>query len=188
LIFRVIATENDKKWFERMLGGIFEGANKSDFSDAKVLHTIKNIPEVYNSIALETPACCRYVRYRSPYEGYGNVSEIAFSNTNGDKIQGVYIGSPGSWNNQGNTGDKAIDNDITTFYDVAEGSGAWTGLDMKQPHKISTIHYTPRLDCFGVYKGHEYELFYWDKEGWKSFGKQTASGTELMFRAPQYSL
>jgi hypothetical protein len=188
LTFRVIATDDDKKWFDRMVGGVFEGAGKSDFSDAKTIYTIKNMPDVYNDIVLKTPVSYRYVRYKSPDGSYGNVSEIAFSNTNGDKIQGVHIGSSGSWNNQGATGNKAIDNDLTTFYNAAEENGAWTGLDMKQPHKIATIHYTPRLNGFGVYKGHEYELFYWNKDGWKSFGKQTASGTELMFRVPQNSL
>ena len=32
---------------ERLIGGRFEGANKHDFSDAELLHEIKEAPEPY---------------------------------------------------------------------------------------------------------------------------------------------
>jgi hypothetical protein len=61
-------------WCKRMLHGVFEGANCSDFSDATTLYTIKELPKMrYNTVTLNTKDHFRYVRYLSPDEGYCNV-------------------------------------------------------------------------------------------------------------------
>ncbi len=68
-------------WASRMVGGVFEGANARDFSDAVTLHKITVAPPegVMTDVALGTAAgLYRYVRYVSPVDGYCNVSEIAF--------------------------------------------------------------------------------------------------------------
>jgi M6 family metalloprotease-like protein len=64
-------------------------------------------------------------------------------NSTGTKIQGTVIGTTGSWNNYGNTRDKAFDGDINTYFD-ANQSVAWTGLTLATEHKVTVIRYVPR--------------------------------------------
>jgi len=64
----------------RMVGGIFQGANQADFSDAVTLFIITTQPAtgVFTSASITNPAGFRYVRYLSPNGGYGNVAELEF--------------------------------------------------------------------------------------------------------------
>jgi poly(hydroxyalkanoate) depolymerase family esterase len=64
----------------RMVGGVFQGANKSDFSDAATLYTVGTQPAtgVFTSASLTNTAAFRYVRYLSPSGGWGNVAELEF--------------------------------------------------------------------------------------------------------------
>jgi hypothetical protein len=188
LTFSIIKPDYDRPWFFRMLNGVFEGANKPDFSDAKVLHTVKKMPELYNRVRLSGKHSYRYVRYKSPENGCCNVAEVEFLGSSGKKLEGVHIGTTGSFASYGQTGDKAFDGNIATFYDAAEGSGAWTGLDLGEQQKITAIRYMPRVEGHGVYDGHEYELFCWDRDSWKSLDKQTAAGEAVAFRAPAAAL
>ncbi|MDR1122171.1 MAG: hypothetical protein LBM08_14855 [Dysgonamonadaceae bacterium] len=186
-----IDPDNDiSRWLQRMHHGIFEGANQSDFSDAKALHTIDHLPGMlYNDVILRMPASYRYVRYKSPEGGSCNVSEIEFYGSEGEKLSGTPIGTPGAWNNSNRTCDKAFDGDITTFYDAFEKNGAWTGLDFQEQKRIHKIRYLPRTEGQFIYEGHHYELFYWAKDGWTSLGKQTATDSgSLQYRTPSQAL
>ncbi len=60
-------------------------------------------------------------------------------------LTGTWIGTPGSWSNLGDTGDKAFDGNTATFFDAQEES-AWTGLDFGSGHarRITAIRYFPR--------------------------------------------
>ncbi|MGA7901182.1 MAG: DUF4082 domain-containing protein, partial [Terrimicrobiaceae bacterium] len=69
----------------------------------------------------------RYLRYRGPNGSYGNVSEIEFYR-GGAKLNGAGYGTPGSWNNAGNTFVKAIDGNVSTFFD-APADTAYVGID-----------------------------------------------------------
>ena len=64
----------------RMVGGVFQGANKSDFSDATMLATVTTQPAtgVFTSASPTNTAAFRYVRYLSPNGGWGNVAELEF--------------------------------------------------------------------------------------------------------------
>ncbi|MDR0574015.1 MAG: transglutaminase-like domain-containing protein [Tannerella sp.] len=190
LNFSSIDPDDAFQWLQRMYHGIFEGANQADFSDAKVLHVINHIPGMfYNEVTLRTTAKYRYVRYKSPEEGYCNVSEIEFYGPDGRRLPGTPAGTPGAWNNSNRTCDKVFDGDVTTYYDAFEKSVAWTGLDFHEPQQIRKIRYLPRTDGRHIYEGHDYELFYWTKDGWQSLGKQTATNSgSLQYRAPLQAL
>ncbi|MDR1340495.1 MAG: transglutaminase-like domain-containing protein [Prevotellaceae bacterium] len=181
---------NIYRWLRRMYHGIFEGANQADFSDAKVLHTINHLPnKFYNDVILRTPVNYRYVRYKSPEGEHCNVSEITFYGSEGEKLSGTPVGTPGAWDNSNNTCDKAFDGDVTTFYDAAESSGAWTGLDFQEQKQIRKIRYLPCTEGQHIYEGHHYELFHWMKDGWASLGKQTATDSgSLQYHAPSQTL
>lgn len=64
----------------RMLGGVFQGAHRPDFSNATTLHRIESLPsEGRLSVqALAGTSGFRYVRYLSPVASYGNVAELEF--------------------------------------------------------------------------------------------------------------
>jgi len=142
-----ITPEQDFIFFDRMINGLFESSADLDFSETKVVHAISDTPEPYNEVKLKQPHACRYVRYKSPKEGWCNVSKI-------------------------------------TFYDAAEANNSWTGLYFGEEKGISTIQYSPRIIGIGIYEGHEYELFCWQKNGWKSMEKKTATEQIVGFSAP----
>ncbi len=64
----------------RMVGGIFQGANQLDFSDAVTLYTIATQPAsgAFTSVDIAGSATFRYIRYLSPDNGFGNVAELEF--------------------------------------------------------------------------------------------------------------
>ncbi len=64
----------------RMVGGIFQGANQSDFSDAITLYTISAQPAtgVLTSVGISNASAFRYVRFLSPDGAFGNVAELEF--------------------------------------------------------------------------------------------------------------
>ena len=63
------------------------------------------------------------------------------------KLAGGTIGTPGSWNNSGDTIANVFDGDLTTFFDAPDpGSGDWVGLDFgaSVSNVITQINYCPR--------------------------------------------
>ena len=77
----------------RMVGGKFQGANTSDFSDSVTLYTVTDSPiELqYTVIPVTDTGRYRYLRYISPSNGYGNVADIQFYGFkfNNDQINGI---------------------------------------------------------------------------------------------------
>ncbi|MGN6504043.1 MAG: discoidin domain-containing protein [Tepidisphaeraceae bacterium] len=64
----------------RMVGGLFQGANSADFSDAVTLAAITATPAAsgYTSLPVAGNQAYRYVRYVGPTNSYGNVAEVEF--------------------------------------------------------------------------------------------------------------
>jgi hypothetical protein len=69
----------------------------------------------------------RHLRHRGPDGSYGNVAEIEFYR-DGLKLTGTGFGTPGSWNNQGDTLEKALDGNFNTFFDAPGPNGAYVGI------------------------------------------------------------
>ncbi len=70
---------------QRLVLGVFEGANKPDFSDAIPFHVIKDAPD-YNTLTTDDVHCSRgfrYVRYVGPNDSRTNISELRFYGTAG---------------------------------------------------------------------------------------------------------
>ncbi|GHT77085.1 hypothetical protein AGMMS50262_17200 [Bacteroidia bacterium] len=183
---------SDTLGFPRMVSGIFEGANHSDFSDAHVLHIIKEVPGNYfQSVKIKNHKKFRYVRYVSPKdkEAYCNVAEIRFYDNNKIQLQGISIGTKGVWpTNQTMTYEKAFDGNTSTYFD-ADSNDSWTGLDLGEAKQISEIHYLPRTgDVHGIYEDQIYELFFWNGQEWQSLGKQKASVYPLTYQVPTNAL
>ena len=99
----------------------------------------------------------RYLRYRGPTDSFGNVAEIEFYR-NGVKLTGAAFGTPGSWGNQGSTFDKALDGNLSTFFDASINTGAYVGIDTSGAVSIGKIRFYPRRDhtdrmIGGVFEG-----------------------------------
>lgn len=67
-------------WGIRMIGGKFQGANTSNFSDAVTLATVGYYPQdgVLTTISITNNTPYRYLRYLSPVDGWCNVAEVQF--------------------------------------------------------------------------------------------------------------
>jgi len=60
-----------------------------------------------------------------------------------NRLTGTWVGTAGSWNNAGDTGDKVFDGNLNTFFDAQETS-AWTGLNFGAQRRITAFRYAPR--------------------------------------------
>lgn len=74
------------------------------------------------------------------------------------RLTGTIIGTTGSWNNYGNTRDKAFDGDLTTFFDAPDpGNGDWVGLDLGSSTTLTQIQYCPRSGWEGRMVGGKFQ-------------------------------
>ena len=112
----------------RMVGGVFEGTNGDPVNGPyETIYTIpSNPPPTWNEVDVNLKDY-RHLRYRGPTESFGNVAEIEFYR-DGLKVTGQGFGTPGSWNNQGSTFDKALDGNLDTFFDATIPTGAYVGI------------------------------------------------------------
>ncbi|MBN2162513.1 MAG: carbohydrate-binding protein [Pontiellaceae bacterium] len=65
---------------DRMVGGVFQGANRADFSDAVTLYTVGSNPaeSSLTTVNVSESSGFRYVRYLAPNGSWGNVAEVEF--------------------------------------------------------------------------------------------------------------
>ncbi len=178
----------ENQYLEQLKGGVFEGANKPDFSDARKLQVIGNVPgPYYHDIAFTEPPSYRYFRYRSPKGSRNYMAEIIIYDEQGEALTGTYIGHSDA-RTSARTADKVFDGDVLTFFESAKTDGAWSGIDFGSQKKIGKISYLPRTGGNSIYDGHNYELFFWNKYKWQSLGIQTAKAKDIQFNAPREAL
>ncbi len=134
----------------RMVGGIFQVSNTPNFTSGVVnLYTITAAPpaEVLTLISVNTTGTYRYVRYLSPNGSYGNIAELQIFGPVAQppvRLTGTVIGTSGSFKNSGNTIAKAVDGNLTTFFDGPVANGDWVGLDLGSAKAIKQISFAPR--------------------------------------------
>ncbi len=175
---KYVLFERVKEFAVRMKGGWFEGANRSDFSDADTLYKIDTVPEFYfTEVILENPKGYRYFRYMSPKSSFGNVAEIEVFDKD-KKLDGKPIGTKGK---EGYPISNVFDNDNLSYYETLSSNGGWAGLDFHSAKQLSKIKFLPRNDQNNIYPGLDYELFYW-KNGWVSLGRRIAKGYKLIYK------
>jgi Fibronectin type III domain len=120
-------------WTARMVGGVFEGTNGNPVTGTYTnIYTIRtNPPPAWSEVIVDL-GNFRYLRYRGPNGSYGNVAEIEFYRK-GVKANGVGYGTPGSWNNNGNSFGRALDGNVNTRFDGPTANGAYVGIDTAAP-------------------------------------------------------
>lgn len=78
--------------------------------------------------------------------GAESSNSIPVSATADTRLTGTIIGSTGSYNSLGATITNVYDNALGNFYDAANGSGDWAGLDLGVSNVITQIKYSPRAN------------------------------------------
>lgn len=118
--------------------------NKVDFT---TFATVRTVPPayVYTEITVTDPHAYRYLRYLSPDDGFGNVEEVEFYDTNGNKLSGTPFGTSPPWAS-GRDFTKVFDGNTSTFFDYAQPSGGYAGIDLGPGNTavISKVRFYPR--------------------------------------------
>lgn len=164
----------------RMNGGVFQASNNDDFSDSTILHIHKGITNGnWYNILVKCNKKFKYIRYMGGKGSFCNINELEFYNTEGKKLEGTIIGTDGeSWAKKENV----FDGNILTGFCANSPDGNWVGLQLDKPSRISKIKYIGRNDGNGIEIGDEYELYYWNDEGfWELLGTQKATDNILYY-------
>jgi len=162
-----------------MRGGIIEGANNEDFSDAVTLYYISYTPLSHlQKIHINSDKEYRYLRYRKQNENF-SLSEIRFANKNGDYMSGELISCKEFRDNPNIN--LVIDGNPLTYFSETKVRNAWIGIKFERPTSIGTIEICPRTDDNDISIGDQYELFFWNKQQWQSLGVKIASDYNLSY-------
>lgn len=168
---------NVVKMRRRMLGGQFQCAVSSDFSDAVTLYTIDKTDIPYRiGLSARTPS--RYWRYLSPDGSWGSISELAFFDKDGHKIQGRHIANPEAGQD---AIDRAFDGNLLSNFEINQRNGNWVGIDTGCPIESVWASVSPRSDDNDVCPGNEYELLFFNGHDWESLGYRRANDNHLHY-------
>lgn len=181
-LFSKFSIDGELNFRNRMVNGVFEGSNNSQFKDADTLYTIKEVPfRLFTQVFISPDKEYRYVRYKGPLNSHCNVAEVQFfSDTT--YLRGDVLGTPGAWgNSESHEYTNVFDGSTDTSFDHKTSSDGWSGLDLSVPTKITKIVYTPRNYANYIKKGQKYELFFSSKNGWESLGIQTPKSDSLYY-------
>lgn len=171
-----------KAWGGSVAGAKIEYAANRNFSSPQLLHQITDSAIVnYNSVKLNTPVKCRYIRYTAPQKTWLELAELQFYN--GDE-QIIPIGAEGSkvyyrepWLELKN----CYDNNPLTYFTSSENGGKIT-FDLGKDATVDHIVYMPRNDDNFIRIGDIYELYYQAGEkGWALLERQVADKPYLIY-------
>lgn len=166
-------SRNLEQCAKRVEGGRFQVANNPDFSDSVTVHVITNTPECsYQKVNLSYEGDYKYFRYLGPAESYCNMAEIELYDINRQKLATDSVFSIDG-GNQGYEDYKCFDGNALTYYNANwNPHNGWVAVEFPEPVHLSYLYYLPRNDENYIREGDLYELFYWDKYGWKSLGRR----------------
>ncbi|MCX6327670.1 MAG: hypothetical protein NT144_13620 [Bacteroidia bacterium] len=176
----------NKPYFDDMINGYFQGANKADFSDSVKLFTVTAIPEKIETAEINNPLKFRYVRYKSPPSKKGNVAELEFyggrKSSDTLLLHGNVIGFPEKPPTIGTSYRNAFDDNLETYFGGVAKGISWAGIDLGVSKRITKIRYCPRSDTNFILVGDTYELCYWENGEWVSMGEQVAKDQFLVYK------
>jgi hypothetical protein len=100
----------------------------------------------YTDIALANRVTYYYEVSALNSIGEGSNSAPAAATPGSQLLTGTIIGTPGSWDNLGNTISNVFDGNLNTFFDGPDATGDWAGLDFGGgvSNVITEILYCPR--------------------------------------------
>lgn len=161
-----------------MIGGIFEGANYADFSDAQIIYTITETPKSQiQKVNISNNKKYRYIRYRKP-KGTFSIAEFSLFRSDSTPLSFSPISCEAI--QKDSNAKNLFDNDPLTYYQVDGGIDMWIGGELNKPTEIDLIGFAPRNDDNSIVPTDTYELFYWNGQ-WNSLGKKTPTENLIIY-------
>ncbi len=171
-------SERVSSFAERMIDGVIEVSDRSDFSDAVQIYAIYDVPASHpQKIKPDRNIKGRYIRFRKPM-GLLSIAELMAYDPSDTPLRGTPISC---LDLQGEASVSNIhDEDPLTYFEISNGFNLWVGIDLGYSMSITSFGFCPRNDDNDISPGDIYELFYWDWE-WKSLGTKKADTYELVY-------
>ncbi|MGH7969382.1 MAG: discoidin domain-containing protein, partial [Limisphaerales bacterium] len=126
----------------RMVGGVFQGANSADFSDAVNLFTLSSAPTegVLTGQTINVGTPFRYARYLAPSQGWGNIAELQFFGYGpGVNLALAGTATASSTLNSGSGATNAVDGDPGTSWASAVSDPQWLYVDLGNAFPIGSV-------------------------------------------------
>lgn len=160
------------QFLQGVIGGKFQVASDENFTDTLTVHVIPHLTDnKYHLVNLDYDAKYRFFRYLSPDWSRGNMAELYTFNSDGDTLKPKRL--LGNFHVRPWRGPETLfDGDVLSFYDSHDISNVWYGWEYPEPVTVSQILFLPRNDDNFIREGEDYELFYWQRNGWVSLGRQ----------------
>ena len=114
-----------------MVGGKIRGSNESPTNAFVDLFTIQTPPAEgqWMDVAFANSVPYRYVKYDSPPQSYGIIAELELYH-GAERLTGKGFGTAGSRSQGGDTFEKALDANPSTYFEGPLASGNYVGLDL----------------------------------------------------------
>lgn len=171
------SSENVVAMRKRILGGMIQASNHSDFRDAKTVLSIDslNIPD---KMRIGDIGKYKYWRYLSPDGSYGSLAELAFYSVDTVLLKGKPIYSESA---DYNAAMHAFDNDWLSNFETGQSDGNWVGIEFAEQESVRFVRIVPRSDDNDIHPGDDYELKFWDGFYWTTLGVCRAKGNSLHY-------
>ena len=142
----------------QLIGSYWVGANQKNYKDSIILHRIERNPGM-NHIIKQLTEGDKYRYFKCVFPESISIAELHFFDHE-KEITGKILTSSKSEESYLN------DNDPLTYFEVHE----CLEIDFSTPRNITKISFLSRNDGNGIYPENEYELLYFDFNGWQSLG------------------
>lgn len=164
-----------------VMKGKIQAADNPGFFHAVDIFSFTELPSFkYRTIKTNLNQPYRYYRFLASDSSHINISELELYKSDGTRASGQVIGNvelsdyyPTA------SAERMFDSDPLTFT-YSEALGRYAGIDLGSPENISEIRFIIRNDDNGIRKGCDYELFYADKDCWKSVGRKKAEQDDVI--------
>jgi uncharacterized repeat protein (TIGR03806 family) len=126
----------------RMVGGVFQGANAPDFSDAVNLFSLSAAPVegVMTVQPVSSSVPFRYARYLAPNSAWGNIAELQFFGYGpGVNLALAQPATASSALNSSSGATNAIDGKTTTSWTSAVSDPQWLYVDLGSTFPIGSV-------------------------------------------------
>lgn len=160
---------------DSLLGGRFELADNAAFRDADTIEVPDTVGMNFQTAPVPEGREYRYVRYVPAAGTSGNIAEIELYTRNGQQLTGGKVIGTYRAADKFHPMSNVFDGDVLSYASCSPSQPemAWVGLDLGRAVGLSQLCYLPRNDDNFIREGEEYELCYWDGDGWASLGWQT---------------
>ncbi len=174
-------TFNLKEKMGSVIGSVIQ-IGESPHGLWRELDSIKVIPDHnFYRIPVGQDVQGRYIRISSSVTPKPEIGEVIVSSDSlaNSRLALTYVNKKkkGKWEN-------IVDGDILSWYHYVAGKRGIILL-VESDDPINSIFLVPRNDDNYVVPGEEYELLYFDRNGWKSLGKKMAEGFDVTYDVPE---